>query len=152
MSEQSRVLELLRKTYEGGAWHGSSLREALEGVDAAKASAKPIPDGHSIWEIVSHVSGWMDVVNRKLRGETISEPEAGDFPPIEAVSEDGWRAAKAGLEEQIRRLEAAIVDLDDPDLETPYGDGSSTVYETLHGVVDHQVYHTGQIAVLRKAV
>jgi uncharacterized damage-inducible protein DinB len=145
MSEQARVSELLRRTYEGGAWHGSSLREALEGVDAATAANKPIAGAHSIWEITLHVSGWTDVVRRKLSGESLAEPDEGDFPAVEDTSEGAWRAARALLEERVTRLQAAIADLDDPNLE------NASVYETLHGVVDHQVYHTGQIAALRKA-
>jgi uncharacterized damage-inducible protein DinB len=150
MSEQERVLELLRQTYEGGAWHGSSLREVLDGVSAAQAASKPIAGAHSIWELALHVSGWTDVVRRRLGGESVSEPDEGDYPAVEETSEEAWRAARARLEERVRMLQAAVVDLDDPSLEKPVA-GGSTSYETLHGVVDHQVYHTGQIAVLRKA-
>jgi uncharacterized damage-inducible protein DinB len=150
MSEQARISELLRRTYEGGAWHGLALREALEGLDAAAAARKPIASAHSIWEITLHIAGWADVVRRKLSGESISEPEDGDFPAVEDTSEGAWRAARALLEERVTGLRAAIAELDDSILERPYG-GGSTVYDALHGVVDHQVYHTGQIAALRKA-
>ncbi len=150
MGEQARISELLRRTYEGGAWHGPSLREALEGVDAVAAARKPIAGAHSIWEITLHVSGWTDVVRRRIAGESVSEPDEGDFPAIEDTSEGAWRAARALLEERVTRLRGAIADLDDSTLDEPYGSGGSTVYETLHGVVDHQVYHTGQIAALRK--
>ena len=119
-------------------------------MDAATAARRPIAGAHSIWEITLHVSGWTDVVRRKIGGESISEPEEGDFPAVEDTSERAWQAARAQLEERVTRLQAAIAGLEGLNLDERYGSSDSTVYETLHGVVDHQVYHTGQIAALRK--
>jgi uncharacterized damage-inducible protein DinB len=151
MSEQERVSDLLRRVHEGDAWHGPSLREALAGVDAAKASARPIPGAHSIWEIALHISGWADVVRRRLSGEAVSDPEEGDFPAIEDTSEEAWQAALSRLDERVAGLRAAIAEIEDSSLEGTVRGGKAPHYATLHGVLHHHVYHTGQIAALEKA-
>ena len=78
----------MRRAYEGGAWHGPSIREALSGVDAAKAATRPIANAHTIWEIALHLSAWTDVVRRRIEGAALSEPEEGDWPKVGDTSED----------------------------------------------------------------
>lgn len=80
MSEIADIVDELRKIHEADAWHGMSLREALTGLSPEQAAAHPLPNAHSIWEIVNHIAGWEDVFRRRLEGEVVSEPEAGDFP------------------------------------------------------------------------
>jgi uncharacterized damage-inducible protein DinB len=82
MTEIERILDQLRRAYEGEAWHGPSVREAIAGVTAAQAHARPLANGHSIWELVHHIAVWEDVGRRRLGGDRaaieISGPE--DWP------------------------------------------------------------------------
>ena len=93
MSELAAIIEELKSIHAGDAWHGPSLREALSGLTAAQAAAKPLAGAHSIWEIASHIAGWENVFRRRLTGDrTAKEPEAGDFPAIDTPSEQGRNA------------------------------------------------------------
>src|SRR5829696_3222735 len=110
MSEVERISSQMKSAFEGPAWHGPSVREAVEGVSAARAAARPIPSAHSIWEIVLHISGWTDVVRRRLLGEPLSEPDDGDFPPVGDTSERAWAAAIERLERNGADLLSAVAE------------------------------------------
>ena len=154
MSEIERILDQLQRAYEGNAWHGPSVREALAGVTATQAHARPLENAHSIWELVQHIAVWEDVGRRRLTGDraqiTISSPE--DWPPPEDTSEAAWQQAKAALERGHQALVQAIAQTPETRLDEPIFEGMSTVYVTLHGVIQHDLYHAGQITMLKKAL
>jgi uncharacterized damage-inducible protein DinB len=146
--EVGRLSELIKRAYEGEAWHGPSLREALEGVDARRAAARPIAGGHSIWEIALHISGWNDVATRRLAGEQLDEPDEGDFPAVTDTSDAAWQHTLDELARRSAALHDAVAALDDAALDASEG---ATRYAALHGTLHHIHYHTGQISVLKKA-
>ena len=150
MSEIARIADQLRRAQQGDAWHGPSLREVLDGVSAERAAARPVPGAHTIWEIVLHVAAWRSIVARRLRGEGVEDVSPDqDWPPVRDTKVAAWHEARAGLERAHEVVLQAIAELDDSRLadKTPAG---TTFYELLHGVVQHDVYHAGQIAILRK--
>ena len=154
MTEIERILDQLKRAYEGEAWHGPSVREALADVTAAHAHARPLANAHSIWELVHHLAVWENVGRRRLTGDRaaidISSPE--DWPPADERSEAAWEQAKAALDRGHQALVKAIASVPESRLDEPIFDGMSTVYVTLHGVVQHDLYHAGQIAMLKKAL
>ena len=154
MTEIEKILDQLKRAYEGGAWHGPSVREVLAGVSAQQAHARPLPNAHSIWELVHHIAVWENVGRRRLGGDRaeidISSPE--DWPPADDTSEPAWGQAKAALDRGHEALRQAIEGLEESRLNEPILPGLSTVYVTLHGVIQHDLYHAGQIAMLKKAV
>jgi uncharacterized damage-inducible protein DinB len=153
MTEIDRILDQLKRAYEGPAWHGPSIKESLNGVTAAQAHQRPLAHGHSIWELVHHIAVWEDVGRRRLEGDPaevpISTPE--DWPPAEDVSEAAWEKSKAALEHGHQALVEAISRVPESRLDEPILAGKSSVYVTLHGVIQHDLYHAGQIAILKKA-
>jgi uncharacterized damage-inducible protein DinB len=151
MSKVARIEEQLRKSFEGGPWHGPSVREVLADVDARTAAARPIADAHSIWEIVLHLSAWEDVARRRLEGEHIEEPEEGDWPPAPEPSDAAWAATLETLGERQARLQRTAAGLDDARLDDPVWEGASSLYATLLGQIQHRAYHAGQVAVMKKA-
>lgn len=151
MSEAARIAEQLRRAYEGEAWHGPALRELLADVTAERAAAKPVGGAHSIWEIVLHIAAWETAGRRRLEGDRAELSDAENWPPVTDESVAGWSAALAELERSNRALREAVARLDDARLDSPILEGMSSVYVTLHGVVQHTLYHAGQIAVLKKA-
>lgn len=155
MTEIARISDLMRRTFEKEAWHGPSVREAVATVDARQAAARPIPGAHSIWQLVLHIMAWEAEVCRRLDGHAPRTlPPAEDFPSPGDTGEAAWRDTLASLERGHARLREAISRLADARLDDPLGDASGelwTVYTTLHGIIQHDLYHAGQISLLKKA-
>ena len=157
--ELARIEDQLRRALEGGAWHGPAVLELLDGVTAEQARAHPIAGAHSIWELVLHLAAWKNEVRHRLSGEPAGEPEDGDWPTVQNVGAKGWKEAREKLELAHRLLVSAVKDFPEQNLYVPINDARELVpgagtsyYELLHGIVQHDVYHAGQIAVLKKGV
>jgi len=154
MSEVSRIADQLRRAFDGDAWHGDSLFEILEGVAAARAAARPIAGAHSIWELVLHIAAWDGAVLRRLGGVAVELSDAENFPRVADAGEAAWRSALAQVRRVHEELVAAVAGLSDARLYemVPGKQGAHyTFYYMLHGVVQHELYHAGQIALLKKA-
>ena len=158
MTEIARIVDQLQREHEGDPWHGSPLRAILEGIDATRAAARPIPGAHSIWELVLHMTGWKNETARRLAGAVACMPVEGDWPDVGDPTDERWQAALARLETAHDGLLAAVKALPDARLYEPTNDTRSaplgtgvSYYVLLHGIVQHDVYHAGQIALLKKA-
>ena len=152
-SESARIADQLRRAFDGEAWHGDSLFEILEGVGAARAAARPIAGAHTIWELVLHIAAWDGAVLRRLGGAAVELSDAENFPPVRDTSEAAWRSALAQVRRGHEELVAAVASLPDSRLEdmVPGKEGAHyNFYYMLHGVVQHELYHAGQIALLKK--
>jgi uncharacterized damage-inducible protein DinB len=150
MGEIQRIREQLDRSFRGPAWHGPSVHEVLEGVTAAQATARPLGHAHSIGEIVLHMATWKSVVARRVSGEVVGNiPDDEDWPKA-GGGESEWTAAKGRLESAHASLVAALGRLSDEQLDQPPYKDASTRYVQLHGVIQHDLYHAGQIAVLKK--
>ncbi len=151
MTEIQRILDQFDRAFEGNAWHGPAVRELLSGVSAKQAAAKPPFASHSIWEIVLHMAAWQDVVRRRLTGDTIADlPPDLDWPSIPDVSENAWRQAIEKLNQTKQNLRLGISQLPDQRLEEMISGKGYSIYFMLHGVIQHNLYHAGQIAILKK--
>jgi uncharacterized damage-inducible protein DinB len=159
MSEISRIIDELEREYDGDPWHGSPLVAILDGISASQATAKPVANAHSIWELVLHVTAWKNEVRLRLSGAPAGEPKEGDWPDVGEASEERWHAALERLRRAQRDLLADIQTLPEAKLLAPTNDpreratgGGVTHYVLLHGAVQHDVYHAGQIALLKKGL
>ena len=149
--EVDRIYTMLRRAYEGPAWHGPAVSEVLAGVSAEQAQRRQ-GEAHTIIEIVRHITAWKYIVIRRVLGEPAREiPADQDWPSgYAAASKPPWEAALADLaraQDEIQELLGSVSDerLNDPLANTPW-----TIYDLLHGVVQHDLYHAGQIALLKK--
>lgn len=153
MSETHRINSQLKRAYQGEAWHGPSLRELLDGVTAEQAAARPIPSAHSIWELVHHIIAWEQIAKRRLEGDPVKNPpDEMNFPPLAETSEAAWNATLQALEASNQDLRNAVKKIDDAKLEEIVPQAPYSNYALLHGVIQHDLYHAGQIALLKKAV
>jgi uncharacterized damage-inducible protein DinB len=151
MSEIQRILDQLGRAFEGDAWHGPPVLKLLEGVSAKQAAAKPVGVAHSIWEIVLHMMTWQDVVRRRLGGEGIGDlPPELDWPQVPNPTETAWRQAVEDLTQSKQKLREVISQLGDNRLGDQVAGKNYSVYVMLHGVIQHNLYHAGQIAILKK--
>jgi uncharacterized damage-inducible protein DinB len=158
MTEIDRLVDQLQREHEGDPWHGSPLRAILQGVTAAQAAAKPVLTAHSIWELVLHITAWKNETRRRLSGAPAGEPEEGDWPDPGVTTPERWKDALGRLENVQRGLIAAVQGLPESRLFEPTNDPRNrplgtgvSYYVLLHGIVQHDVYHAGQIALLKKA-
>src|SRR6266545_4675853 len=116
MTETHRINSQLKRAQEGQAWHGPSLRELLAGVTAEQAAAKPVPNAHSIWELVNHIIAWEQIARRRLEGEGEAPiPDEINFPPVTDASEAAWQATLQSLEASHRSLRDGINNTGDAD-------------------------------------
>jgi uncharacterized damage-inducible protein DinB len=159
MNEVSRIVDQLEREQSGDPWHGSPLARILEGITWQQAATKPLRGAHSIWQIVLHMTGWKNEVRRRLSGAPAAEPMHGDWPEVGNVTVERWIEAREHLELAHRLLVSAVKDFPEPNLFVPTNDTRDrelgfgvTYYELLHGVIQHDVYHAGQIAILKKGL
>jgi uncharacterized damage-inducible protein DinB len=149
-----------RRMYEGNAWHGPSLLDALRNVTATQAAARPVRDVHTIYELTHHVAGWIGEVTSRLQGNTPGIPSDGDFPAAGTiVDEAAWSDVRGRLErnhaefmETLAGFDASRLDdlVDPKNRKDPNGPG--TFRALISGLTQHNAYHAGQISLLRKAV
>lgn len=150
--EVSRLADQLERSFRGGPWHGPALLEAVDGVDAELAGRRPIPDAHSIGEIVAHLSAWIEICRRRIDGTVEPGAEPDDWPAGDGgLDEDGWQGELARLDERHRRLLATVRGLDDERLDAPVPGSDPTVRGLLLGILQHHAYHGGQIVLLKRA-
>jgi uncharacterized damage-inducible protein DinB len=158
-TEISRILNQLQRSYNGDAWHGTPQMGILHGISAKQAFMHPVANAHSIWEIVLHITAWEGEVIRRLQTGEAHLPEEGDWQEVHDNSAAAWKATLKRLHEVHTALEQEITRCADDKLdEIPaeprvreVGSGVS-LYVLLHGIVQHGIYHAGQIALLKKAL
>ena len=155
VAERGRLLDELGRAWDGDPWHGDSLSAILAGLTADAASARPVPNAHSAWEIVLHLSSWTREVTRRLHDRTARDPADGDWP---APGGGSFDAAVDALGRAHAELVAAVAAFPPAELEHVVGDerdrplGAGVSYAVmLHGIAQHYAYHAGQIALLRKS-
>ena len=155
-TEVERIRDQFRRAFDGEAWHGPSVLQLLDGITAQQAASHPIPGAHSIWELTLHIAAWESACRRRLEGDRAQLTDAEDWQPINDTSEAAWESTKQSLIENHRELLHAISNLDESRLNEPIikdpNTPFSSVYVTLHGGVQHDLYHAGQIAMLKKAL
>jgi len=142
----------LESLLSGDPWHGPALGELLEGVSAESAAARLIAEAHTIWELVLHLAAWTDVFRRRLEGQAVEEPEAGDFPEPPTPTPRAWHDAKQALVASHRGLIACVERLSDSELLAPIPGRPFDARFQVGAAIRHAVYHSGQIGLLRKAV
>jgi uncharacterized damage-inducible protein DinB/heme-degrading monooxygenase HmoA len=149
--EGNALAEELRAIWHGDAWHGPALRELLEDVWSRDAAARPLQGGHSLWELVLHVTAWADTWRRRLEGQVLGDPDVGDFPPVSATTPEAWADARARLEDAHEKLTERVGRLTPAELDATVPGCEYDARFLVRGAIRHTVYHSGQIALLKKA-
>lgn len=152
MTHGELAADEIRRALRGQAWHGDSLRELLSSVTADQAMQRPIPTAHNIWELVLHITSWSNIVLRRIAGGLV-EPRAGeDWPETGEISVAHWDAVRAEMNESHERLIEVVMGLTDEQMLLNAPKSQNSVAVMLHGVAQHDAYHGGQIALLKKLV
>jgi uncharacterized damage-inducible protein DinB len=154
VSETARLADQIRRAFEGEAWHGDSVGELLANVDAKTAAAHPIQGAHSIWELLLHIAAWDDAVLRRAGGTAVKLGDEENFPPVIDTSEKAWRKAVEQVKEKHDALVRAVAAFPEARLFDPVPGKPEKYYDHFYmfsGIVQHELYHAGQIALLKKA-
>jgi uncharacterized damage-inducible protein DinB len=154
MSQTAGLADQIRRAFEGDAWHGDSVLELLSNVDAQTAAARPIRNTHSIWELVLHIAAWDDAVRRRTGGSAVTLNDEQNFPPVKDTSEASWRKTVDQVKQTHNELVKAVAAFPDSRLQEPVPGKSQDYYNFYYmfsGIVQHELYHAGQIALLKKA-
>ena len=152
MTEVARIVDQLSRAFAGDAWHGPSLMTILEDVSASQASSRAFSEAHSIWELVHHIAAWERAGLRRLGGDPANLTDDEDWPEVSDTSETAWKQTKEMLRAGHNEFQDTVSKLDDSRLDQLMVSGPATVYGTLHGIIQHTLYHAGQIAILKKAI
>jgi uncharacterized damage-inducible protein DinB len=145
--EIDRILDQHERAYRGDAWHGPSLRKLLEGVGAAESAARPLASAHSIREIVAHIVAWQEEGARRIEGHGRALESAEDWPEV-----TDWDALLDRLDASHAAFAKAVASLEDEALDEKVEGRRESRYVLLHGVIQHTLYHAGQIAILKKSM
>lgn len=158
-TESLRLIDQFRRAHDGDPWHGSPVKEILKGVTHEQAARTPPNGAHSIWELVLHMTGWRNEVAARATGKPAGEPADGDYPAVGDPTAARWKAALAALDASHANLVAVVKGMSDEQMLKPTNDPRNrplgtgvTYYELLHGIVQHDAYHAGQIAILKRVL
>lgn len=149
---KSWLADSIARSLSGPMWHGSAVDELLQDVDHEAAAQKTIPSVHSIWELVLHMTVWTDVARRRGEGQQVLPKSNEDWPAPNDLSAREWERDRARLRDAHEKLAGFASELSDTQLDAPVAGHEYSLRTMLHGVVEHDCYHGGQIALLRKLV
>jgi DinB family protein len=147
------LLEVLDQAFDHKGWHGTTLRGSLRGLTAEQASWRPAPGRHNIWELTLHTAYWKYVVRRRLAGDAIGSfnRKPSNWPDVPHPADGkAWKQDIGLLESEHRKLREVVAGLGSAELELRSPRGEWTYAEEIHGVAAHDLYHTGQIQLIKR--
>ena len=150
-SEAALIADQLRRAFYGEAWHGPALIELLADVDAATAAARPLAKAHSIWELVLHVAVWDNAAMVRLDGKKFQPTGVDNFPRVSKATEAAWHKTVAATKRTHDKLVKTVAKLPESRLRDRVPGKRYDFCHMLHGIAQHELYHAGQIALLKKA-
>ncbi|HLW55210.1 MAG TPA: DinB family protein [Candidatus Angelobacter sp.] len=154
-TECLRIADQTRRAFEGKAWHGPSLKELLDGVTPEQANARPIAGANSIWDLVLHIEFWTRAALQAANGVAMPKmagTASGDWEPVKDASTVAWSEAKNKMFQTCGQLGRAIEQFGDSRLTETVPGRQYDFYYLFHGIVQHSLYHGGQIALLKRAL
>jgi uncharacterized damage-inducible protein DinB len=152
MNEVERLEFQLRRSFEGESWHGPSLLEALANVTAESASARPIANAHTIWEIVLHLIATYNLVLRRVHGNATQLTPDEDWPQVPSATASSWHDTVEKLRQANEQLCKEVAGFNPEKLDQPLAGASYSAYTQFIGITQHDLYHAGQIVLLAKAL
>ena len=152
MPEKRRLLDLIDRAWRAKAWHGPALLEVLKDVTPAMAAKRVVKGAHTIWELVDHVATWNEVVAMRLAGVNPRVPQEWNFPATPRPTAAAWKVSRSRLARTQARFRAAVVAFPEAKLARRRPGTTTTWYVLIHGQVQHQLYHAGQMALMKRGL
>ena len=152
MKEADRIKKLFEDLYNGNPWLDVTIMDTLKNISAKHAAKKIFPDRNSIWQIVNHITSWRENVLLRVQGNEVSASNNNYFSDIEDTSETAWEKALERLENSQKQWTEFLKIFNESQFDTIYPPNRMTYYEHIHGILQHDAYHLGQIVLLSKLV
>ena len=156
---RDELLDTLRRSFDGDAWHGPALREVLADISAEEAGYRVAPTVHNIWEITLHIAAWAHEVARRLKGAAPAEPAEGDWPAPGNMDKDGWEDTVQQVFNSREAVLGVVRELAETDLSKRSGTaqdaavaGGFSYGGLIEGLAQHNAYHAGQIMLLKRVM
>ncbi len=149
-----RIADQLRRAFTGDPWHGDSLRKLLDGITVQQASSRPVASAHMIGELVLHIEIWTRAGLESTQGVPMPKlyGTEKDWPSATNASPAAWAEAVDRLFKTSEQLALSIEGFEDERLQETVPGRQYDFYYLFHGIVQHSLYHGGQIAQLKKAL
>ncbi len=149
MGHVATAVAILRSVTHGPAWHGDPVMDILRRATAENATKRPFASAHTVWEILNHMTAWQEYTERVLHGGDASELEdEADWPPVSGSGENDWNAAVARFERSADNTIAIVSSWTEAQLGASVEGRPFTCKVLVHGIAHHNLYHSGQVAVL----
>jgi hypothetical protein len=151
MTEAKRIADQLRRSQQGAAWHGPAVGELLNHVDSTVAQRRFLSGAHNIWELMLHITAWQAAALRAVKGDEMPQLDGQDDWPVPGHTEQDWRNAVEQIERVNAELVGCLATFPDERLRDIVPGSDYSFYFLLHGVAQQNIYHAGQIAILKVA-
>ena len=151
MKESKRISTLFSNLYNGEPWIDVTLMDTLQNISYQKAAEK-YKNCNSIWEIVNHIIAWRENVLQRVQGKVINTPNHNYFEPVIDISEKAWKNTLSKLEQSQQQWLLFLLNCNEVEFDTLYPNNNLNYYEHIHGIIQHDAYHLGQIVILKKFV
>ncbi|MEO7044650.1 MAG: DinB family protein [Ferruginibacter sp.] len=152
MKETKRTAKLFEDLYDGDPWIGVTIHETLKNITPEQAARKLQPQLNSIWQITNHIISWRENVLKRLKGEVITTPTNNYMASIFDTSETAWQQTIERMQQSHEQWIPFLKAFDKEDLEEKYKGNDMSYYEHIHGILQHDCYHLGQIVFLTKVI
>lgn len=152
-AEIQLLLDIIDQAYDHRAWHGTNLRGSIRGLTSDQAAWRPAPGRHNIWEVVVHAAYWKYVVRRRLLGEkrgSFSLEGSNWFTRPVDRSDAAWKADVALLDETHRSMRSAIASFPADKVASTPSNSKVSNAQIIYGISSHDLYHAGQIQLLKR--
>lgn len=148
MNRVTQLADHFESIYRSGGWTEVGIRSVFESFSAREAAGHPIPGRHSAWELLLHIDAWNRAVTRRLSGEAVSLSPEEDWPTLPVPTDQNWQAALTTLDEGVQELLDRVRLLSEDALLEQLPENPYTAGDTVRGLAEHDLYHTGQAALL----
>jgi uncharacterized damage-inducible protein DinB len=152
MKETQRITKLFEDLYDGDPWIDVTILGVLKNVSAQQAAKKIAPGRNSIWQIVNHIISWRENVLLRVQGTVINTPNNNYFIEIADISETAWQQSLERLQNSQQQWIAFLKHFNESDFDKIYPTNKMSYFEHIHGIIQHDAYHLGQIVLLTKLI
>lgn len=152
MKETQHITKLFEDLYDGDPWIDVTILGVLRNISPQQAAKKMAPGRNSIWQIVNHIISWRENVLLRVQGNVINTPNNNYFTEIADISETAWQQSLERLQNSQQQWITFLKHFDESDFDKMYPGNKMSYYEHIHGIIQHDAYHLGQIVLLTKLI